>query len=58
MDPDTALADLRAGVAAVRDAADGNGDLITSAEILADAAAALDEWITRGGFLPAEWRQA
>lgn len=54
MDPNEALKNMRDGAACVRNAADLL-ELEPAAEGLADAVAALDEWITRGGFLPADW---
>lgn len=47
MDPDACLADLRQLCAS----------LTASADEIAEKFAALDDWITRGGFLPYSWQQ-
>ena len=49
MDPNAALAEIRAILS--RDDLD-----LMDYERLADLIAALDEWITRGGYLPAAWQ--
>jgi len=51
MDPDQALQNIRNALAALR--ADAND--YAAAEQLADSTEALDEWLTRGGHLPAAW---
>ena len=55
MDPDQALQDGRRAAASVLQAVDGNGDLIESAERLAEAFQALDGWLASGGFKPQAW---
>lgn len=52
MDPNANLAEQR------RILARFNADeaSLADAERLAELVAALDEWISRGGFLPAEWQ--
>ncbi len=47
MDPNTTLARLRELAAAADD--------VEEAAELAEAFHALDEWLSRGGFLPADW---
>lgn len=37
---------------------DVTGPEIEAADAMRDAAVALDEWLSRGGFLPAEWDAA
>ena len=61
MDPDTALANLRNALARLR-AAEGHQpnsheafQHAAAATEVADAAEALDGWLTGGGFLPATW---
>ncbi|MGW6054453.1 hypothetical protein [Streptomyces sp. NPDC055189] len=59
MDPDAALASLRRAVdgldsVAANPAQDWSGELIDVLEHVA----ALDEWISRGGFLPGDWNAA
>jgi hypothetical protein len=66
MDPNETLRQIRmhvAAIQAVRDGADEHGDntddevitLCESGEALAELVDALDEWLSRGGFLPAAW---
>ena len=59
MDPNAALDNLREAVARYNEAYD-NGDpegCRYAAHDLAEAADALDGWITRGGFLPTGWQR-
>lgn len=54
MDPNTTLDELRELV----EAANRNDELLDwqlVAEELADRFAALDQWLSRGGFLPTDW---
>lgn len=51
MDPNATLDMLRQ---AIRDYEGGESPESVAGD-LAEAAAALDTWITRGGFLPADW---
>jgi hypothetical protein len=53
MDPNATLARIRALVAQARDRGPLDGD---DAEELAALVEALDEWLTRGGFLPVDWQ--
>jgi hypothetical protein len=59
MDPDANLAELRRIIARARERADSVGyDAVNDAidlDRLADLAEALDEWLSRGGFLPEAW---
>lgn len=50
MDPDETLREMRA----ICSGANGDYD---DAERLADLFRSLDNWITKGGFLPAAWRK-
>ena len=59
MDPDQALADLRAAVVNGRRVAEARRfPLDDSWTQLLDAADVLDQWLTKGGFLPAGWAAA
>lgn len=53
MDPDANLAEIRRLVARMTDGPMFEHD----AARLVVLVAALDEWLTRGGFLPQAWRQ-
>jgi hypothetical protein len=56
MDPDQTLAQIRriiADMARPRSALDE----LVDARLLAELVEALDDWITKGGFLPQPWRQ-
>lgn len=59
MNPNEALRVLRNAVHvhqnADPDTACDEADIKASAETIAESFAALDEWITRGGFLPKAW---
>jgi hypothetical protein len=60
MDPNQALTDAREAAKVADEAAEGDSN---DAEIdaLRDALEsyrALDEWLTRGGFLPTDWRDS
>lgn len=55
MDPDEALRVAREAAAAVIKY--GNGASLSAHE-LAEAFQALDEWLTKGGFAPSDWRKA
>lgn len=54
MDPNETLRQLRALVAQVH--GDEEGDINDQLEDFAGYFEALDEWITKGGFLPRDWR--
>ena len=56
MDPNEALKNARALAAAILK--DGETwDSATRAEELANAFEALDEWLSKGGFLPEAWKR-
>lgn len=57
MNPDTALDEARFALTQFNTLKDDptNPNVISAAEDLADSFAALDEWITKGGFLPEAW---
>lgn len=60
MDPDQALTDLRALCQAAIRQADGlaqPGDPSPDAAEVAEAALALDGWLSSGGFIPVAWTQ-
>jgi len=61
MDPDAALQTARDALARI-DALDANEDVpyyiekrADQTEIVSESFRALDEWLTKGGFLPAAW---
>lgn len=54
MDPNTVLIELREAVRNYDDATTQE-DMLYAADALATHVAALDEWLTRGGFLPTDW---
>lgn len=55
MDPNASLEKIRSLIAHVRENGhfDGYED-----EILMDLVTGLDEWLTKGGFLPTEWERS
>ena len=53
MDPNAALAEIRAEVEEVRRLATDTE--YTGAQALADKVEALDEWLSKGGFYPEAW---
>jgi hypothetical protein len=60
MDPNTALDNIRAAIIVAQAAADGdsNDAEIEAWQEVGEAFQALDEWISKGGFLPDEWKAA
>jgi hypothetical protein len=58
MDPNEALATIRKVVAKIRnDETAATLDAFMELETITDAFEALDEWLTRGGFPPVDWRR-
>lgn len=59
MDPDVALADIRADVAAILTPNNPLDvwDQIDIADKLAERVSALDEFLSKGGFLPKAWQR-
>jgi hypothetical protein len=58
MDPDAALAELREFVAEVKEQREYSvGELETFLSSFAKHFEALDNWLKRGGFLPADWKK-
>ena len=56
MDPDQILKELRQAVVDLySDLEFDEDDVRLTAEVLADKVAALDSWLTSGGFLPQDW---
>lgn len=51
MDPNEALAIIRTEISKVLDENDPNNP-----ELLAEAMRGLDEWLSKGGYLPDEWK--
>lgn len=61
MDPNVALETMRrlsARLFRTLDAEEGGGVDTEDALELAEAAQALDQWLSRGGFLPSDWAKA
>lgn len=56
MDPDEALKNAREAEKSFRSAPIESSAERIAAIKLADAFEALDEWLSRGGFMPADWR--
>lgn len=56
MDPDAALEAVRR-LAKAFDAAENDWVAAQVASELIDSVLGLDDWIKRGGYLPADWRQ-
>lgn len=55
MDPTATLVSIRALVKVINESS-VTYDLARYAEELADLVDGLDRWMTRGGFLPTQWR--
>ncbi len=56
MDPNAALEELRRMVREIEGAADNCGHEVSALVYdFTDRFSALDEWLSRGGFKPAEW---
>jgi hypothetical protein len=55
VDPDAALDSLRQLIATLRDKRLDRDVEIAYLYAVVEQAAALDNWLTRGGFLPREW---
>ena len=54
MDPNVALDEMREALKTAGTTAD-NGEWIEAAERAMDRAAALDDWLSKGGFPPQDW---
>lgn len=57
MDPNAALAEIRELLAQDRRQLDAGGLHRDDAATLMERLEALDEWLSKGGFLPADWGQ-
>ena len=55
MDPTTSLYEIRDAYRAILADDIGPAELSVHAADLAEHVKALDEWMSRGGFLPAQW---
>lgn len=57
MDPDEALQQLREALSVAREAAEGdsNDAEIEAWQEVGDCVEALDDWLSKGGFLPGGW---
>lgn len=59
MDPNTALTNLRDALRRLDDPTDENIDnMLAAVNDLRESAAALDRWLSQGGFLPQYWTRA
>lgn len=59
MDPDETLRLLREAYSRFEDVRGAeSGPVVDAASDMRDAVVALDEWLSRGGFLPAAWRRS
>lgn len=56
MDPNAALVKLRGSIHAFRENDDEFNRHWDHAETLVEAIEALDEWLSKGGYLPADWQ--
>src|SRR2546423_155552 len=55
MDPNTTLENMRAAVASLNSRLGGDPDYVDDLIDIAEHAQVLDDWISRGGFLPTAW---
>lgn len=55
MDPNAALADLRSALTDWQHTENGTEAEADAVDVIVDRFRNLDEWLTRGGFLPADW---
>lgn len=55
MDPNETLAKLRKAVGAFWTSENGSAAVADLADSIAEHADALDQWLSRGGFLPTPW---
>ncbi len=58
MDPDKCLEEIRKCAAVVNEQAEAGLSDFDACFHLAEHVAALDEWISKGGFLPAAWKKS
>lgn len=57
MDPNANLEEIRETIKSLRGHEnDSDAKIATDGERLADLVEALDEWISKGGFVPTEWQ--
>jgi hypothetical protein len=57
MDPDVALDDIREAVAEFEELSEDNFvDALRLADTIVDRFKGLDDWLSRDGFLPADWQ--
>jgi hypothetical protein len=57
MDPNANLTEMRELAQTLLDNNADLSDFCAQAERLAELVQALDEWLTRGGFLPRDWKR-
>lgn len=57
MDPNKTLEQMRADMVSLGTLQDDSSELLDRLLDIAEAAQALDEWLTHGGFLPTEWQK-
>jgi hypothetical protein len=58
MDPNAALAAIREAITSLQEPTDDTEDAWNQVDELVDHVVALDEWLTKGGFLPDAWASA
>jgi len=56
MDPNTALSTLREARETFSNA-ENDETALDAAQDMSEAVSALDEWLSKGGFLPEEWKR-
>lgn len=56
MDPDETLKRLREALK-VMDTTRSMNELMTASVVVLETMTALDEWITKGGYLPKDWKR-
>lgn len=56
MDPNTALVEMREHAGVCQTAKDGSDEEYDAMVALAEKFEALDEWLSKGGFLPTAWQ--
>jgi hypothetical protein len=57
MDPNATLARLRHMVESVQGGAYRESEAVANLDELTELVAALDGWLSRGGFLPSDWER-
>jgi hypothetical protein len=58
MDPNAALEEMRSIAQALVEADELDSDALTDALRLSELVQSLDEWLSKGNFLPSRWKTA